>query len=69
MQTLSQWTADARLDARPAKMPRADDLALSIFTGGSTGVPKGVNHTHRGLMWGLIQHVSVWPIPFGTAFF
>ncbi len=66
---LAQWTSDARLDARPAKMPRADDLALAIFTGGSTGVPKGVNHTHRALMWGLIQHVSVWPIPFGTGVF
>jgi long-chain acyl-CoA synthetase len=68
-ETLAEWRADPRLDARPAKMPRADDLALSIFTGGSTGVPKGVNHTHRGLMWGLIQHVSVWPIPFGTGIF
>ncbi|HTR37086.1 MAG TPA: AMP-binding protein [Bryobacteraceae bacterium] len=68
-ETLAQWTADARLDSPRAKMPRADDLALSIFTGGSTGVPKGVNHTHRGLMWSLIQHVSVWPIPFGTGVF
>ena len=50
-------------------MPQADDLALSIFTGGSTGVPKGVDHTHRGLMWGLIQHLSVWPIAFGEGVF
>ena len=68
-ETLAQWSGDARFDAPPARMPKADDLALSIFTGGSTGVPKGVNHTHRGLMWGLIQHVSVWPIPFGTGVF
>ena len=68
-ESLAQWTGDSRLDAAPAKMPKADDLALSIFTGGSTGVPKGVNHTHRGLMWGLLQHVSVWPIPFGTGVF
>jgi len=69
---LSQWThgvGNPRLDARPAKMPEADDLALSIFTGGTTGVPKGVDHTHRGLMWGLIQHVSVWPIAFGEGVF
>ena len=69
VQSLSQWTGDARLDACPATMPRADDLALSIFTGGTTGIPKGIDHTHRGLMWGLIQHVSVWPIPFGEGVF
>ncbi len=68
-ESLSQWTGDARLDARPARMPQAGDLALSIFTGGSTGVPKGVDHTHRGLMWSLIQHLSVWPIPFGEGVF
>jgi long-chain acyl-CoA synthetase len=68
-ETLAQWTGDAALDARPKTMPVADDLALSIFTGGSTGLPKGVDHTHRGLMWGLIQHVSVWPIPFGEGVF
>jgi long-chain acyl-CoA synthetase len=68
-ESLSQWTANASLDQRPAKMPQAGDLALSIFTGGSTGVPKGVDHTHRGLMWGLLQHVSVWPIPFGEGVF
>ncbi len=68
-ESLSQWTGDARLDVRPEKMPQADDLALSIFTGGTTGVPKGVDHTHRGLMWGLIQHLSVWPIAFGEGVF
>jgi long-chain acyl-CoA synthetase len=64
-ESLEQWTGDAALDQRPVTMPRADDLALAIFSGGSTGVPKGVDHTHRALMWGIIQHVSVWPIPFG----
>jgi long-chain acyl-CoA synthetase len=68
-ESLSQWTADTRLSLRPAKMPQAGDLALSIFTGGSTGIPKGVDHTHRGLMWGLIQHLSVWPIAFGEGVF
>jgi long-chain acyl-CoA synthetase len=68
-ESLARWTVDEALDTRPKTMPAADDLALSIFTGGSTGLPKGVDHTHRGLMWGLIQHVSVWPIPFGEGVF
>lgn len=68
-EALAQWTEDETLDARPENLPAADDLALSIFTGGSTGIPKGVDHTHRGLMWGFIQHVSVWPIPFGEGVF
>jgi long-chain acyl-CoA synthetase len=63
--TLDAWTRDASLTLEPATFPRADDLGLLIFTGGSTGVPKGVNHDHRGLMWGILQHVTTWPGTFG----
>ena len=63
--SLDGWAADTSLGLDVSALPTADDLALLIFTGGSTGVPKGVNHTHRGLMWSFVQHCSVWPCETG----
>lgn len=66
---LEIWTKDSSLDVAPTITATADDLCLLIFTGGSTGIPKGVDHTHRGFIWSLVQHVSVWPLTFGKETF
>ncbi len=66
---LARFTGDAALDGPPLTMPAQDDLALLIFTGGSTGIPKGVDHTHAGLVVSLLQHCTVWPVDFGAETF
>lgn len=42
--------------------PRPADRALLIFTGGTTGEPKAVEHDHAGVMTSVLQHCSVWPV-------
>jgi long-chain acyl-CoA synthetase len=44
-------------------------LAVGLFTGGTTGEPKAVEHTHASLMVSVLQHCTVWPVRFGEEIF
>lgn len=54
-------TADA-LGAEPAELPRIEDArrALMVYTSGTTGRPKGVVTTHRGLRAQIESLVEAW---------
>lgn len=40
----------------------ADDPALLIFTGGTTGLSKAVEHTHAGLLFSIRAHCTGWEL-------
>jgi long-chain acyl-CoA synthetase len=44
-------------------LPRESDLSALFFTGGTTGIPKGANHTHLSLMAYCYGIVALWPFP------
>ncbi len=67
--SLATWRDDDSLKITPAHLPEADDDALLVFTGGTTGISKGVPHTHRGLSVNLILHCTTWPVVFGSETF
>jgi long-chain acyl-CoA synthetase len=58
-------TIDALLamPERALPLPREDDLSALFFTGGTTGIPKGANHTHLSLMAYCYGIVALWPFP------
>jgi long-chain acyl-CoA synthetase len=59
---LDAWIADETLRLDPGAASDPDDVGLLIFTGGTTGAPKAVEHRHGSLLASLRQHCSVWPV-------
>ena len=41
--------------------------AAVFFTGGTTGVPKAVPHTHAGLLWFAAAALEKFPAPFAPS--
>lgn len=57
---LDVWRADER-QALPFPMPRSEDLATLQYTGGTTGLPKGVNITHGQMSVNISQREAALP--------
>ncbi|MAF48251.1 MAG: AMP-binding protein [Rhodospirillales bacterium] len=58
--SLDAWRDDA--SARlPNELPTPESLATLQYTGGTTGLPKGVNITHRQLAVNISQREAAWP--------
>ncbi|MGW3564200.1 class I adenylate-forming enzyme family protein [Streptomyces sp. NPDC000941] len=59
--SLDCWRSDPSLDIDNRHRPRANDLATLMYTGGTTGVPKGVIHNHASLMATVQAMEACWP--------
>ena len=55
-------------ETRPAFAANPEELALVLFTSGSTGVPKGVMHTHRNMLARFTATGKLAPLAKGDAF-
>jgi acyl-CoA synthetase (AMP-forming)/AMP-acid ligase II len=47
------WTANASAD-EPTIAGEDDDLMFIMYTSGTTGMPKGVMHTHSSVLWSVL---------------
>ena len=58
---IDDWIGDASL-ALPEPLPEPGDLSVLFYTGGTTGLPKGANHTHGTLMAFCRAANTMWAI-------
>jgi long-chain acyl-CoA synthetase len=72
---IARWQSfcmDASLESRGAPSfshlahLRPDAPAVAILTGGTTGEPRAVEHTHRSVMVSVLQHCAVWRVRRGA---
>ena len=64
--TLASLLSSENQRSLPAHEARSESLAVGIFTGGTTGEPKAVEHSHAALMTSILQHCSVWRVRHGA---
>ena len=60
---------DVQMTAWPDDLPGPKDLALLLFTGGTTGISKGVPHSHAGIMAAMEVSESGWSTDLDTEVF
>ncbi len=58
--SIGSWRLDADIEL-PQPLPKATDLATLQYTGGTTGLPKGVNITHGQMSINISQREAVLP--------
>jgi long-chain acyl-CoA synthetase len=59
---LSSWLGAGELDWAALDEPGPEERAVAILTGGTTGEPKAVEHTHGSLFVSVLQHCAVWRV-------